>query len=877
PPVATTDSYSLDQDTTLNEVAPGVLGNDTDADEDALTASLVSGPTNGDLTLNSDGSFSYTPNPGFSGADSFSYLANDGTDDSSSTTVTLTINFVNTAPVATADSYELDWNTFIDVTAPGVLDNDTDDDGDTLTAALVSGPSNGMVTLNPDGSFSYTPTVGFSGTDSFSYLANDSTDDSSETTVTLTVIFINTPPVGTVESYTLDMDTTLDVAAPGVLGNDTDDDGDTLTASLSSPPTNGDLTLNPDGSFSYTPTPGFFGSDSFSYIANDGFDDSAPITVSFTVDYVNKLPVAGLQSLFVLQDTLVNIDLAVTDPDGPGPYTYTIISYPVNGVVGSDDSDAAFTYTPNPGYTGPDYFTYIVNDGLDDSAETAVALEMVVELPLVLLEDNFDRPDGSTVGNGWTELEIPGTVGIENNQLKFLSTDDSMNLPMVSNTFARRASDPLYWDFEFDWVRENNEGTYRLFMQLGDSTVMNPNDWDAGVGVNFIWSRLDENEQLGYRQGGTQTPLAEISGPTSIRVVVDITTATYRVMVNGVVVGADIPMDGVLALDTVRFFTDDLNDSNFSGRAFDNVSIAALGDGAPFNRVPEAEDQDLSVYEDSTLDIQLGVTDIDGPGPFTYTVVNYPTNGAISGDDGDATLTYTPNLGYLGTDSFTYTVNDGLVDSAEATISLQIGGPLARLRGVSETWADGITVNEAVLDKPAGVVEGDLMIVVITHGANGAVITPPAGWTLVRDDTVIGEIVFPVFQKTAGPAEPDSYTFDISRARHQLSTLLAFRGGAISDHNGANSPVNEFTQVAPSVNAATGDILLYMAAVRADATFTPPAGMTEVTDREETARSLTTAVELNATLGPTGSRSGTSSDDGEWAAALISITGLLEE
>ena len=172
-PTAGDNSYSTDEDTTLNVPAPGVLGNDTDPDGDSLNAVLQSGPGDGTLTLNSNGSFTYTPDPGFFGSDSFTYRASDGSANSNTATVTITVNEVNTAPTAGDNSYSTDEDTTLNVPAPGVLGNDTDPDGDSLNAVLQSGPGDGSLSLNSNGGFTYTPNNNFNGSDSFSYRAND--------------------------------------------------------------------------------------------------------------------------------------------------------------------------------------------------------------------------------------------------------------------------------------------------------------------------------------------------------------------------------------------------------------------------------------------------------------------------------------------------------------------------------------------------------------------------------------------------------------------------------------------------------------------------------------------------------------------------------
>src|SRR5262249_36636974 len=126
PPVSRSDAYVVNEDGTLAVSAPGPLGNDSDPDGQPLTAQLVSGPARGALTLNSDGSFIYTPTANYNGPDEFWYRASDGTNLSDAVAVTLTVNPVNDAPIASNDSYTLDEDAVLTITAPGVLGNDTD-------------------------------------------------------------------------------------------------------------------------------------------------------------------------------------------------------------------------------------------------------------------------------------------------------------------------------------------------------------------------------------------------------------------------------------------------------------------------------------------------------------------------------------------------------------------------------------------------------------------------------------------------------------------------------------------------------------------------------------------------------------------------------
>ncbi|MCI0643828.1 MAG: Ig-like domain-containing protein [Chloroflexi bacterium] len=193
-PQAFNDTYAVETGNTLTIPAPGVLANDDDPDGDPLTAVLVSGPANGTLALNADGSFTYTPDAGFNGADNFTYQASDGSKVSNVAVVGITVNAPNNAPVTVDDSYMVDEDALLSVAAPGVLANDNDPDGDPLTAVLVSGPANGSLTLNADGSFTYQPNPNFNGQDSFTYQATDGALPGNVATVTITINPVAEPP-----------------------------------------------------------------------------------------------------------------------------------------------------------------------------------------------------------------------------------------------------------------------------------------------------------------------------------------------------------------------------------------------------------------------------------------------------------------------------------------------------------------------------------------------------------------------------------------------------------------------------------------------------------------------------------------------------------
>ncbi|MFT4605154.1 MAG: VCBS repeat-containing protein [Rhodothermales bacterium] len=277
-PIANDDSFAMQEDTALRETAPGLLSNDADADSDALTAAVETDPNNGSVSLAANGSFVYIPSTDFSGTDTFTYVANDGTVNSSAATVTITVTAVNDAPVAQNGAASTSTGDAVLITLVA-----TDAEGDALTYEILAPTIQGGVSAVSGNQVTYTPNTGFTGSDNFVFRANDGTDNSNNATVTITVAG-NNEPVAADETYTVEEDDVLSVSgAGGVLSNDTDGDSDPLTAVLLTTTSDGNLTLNPDGGFFYEPAVDFFGQDSFTYQASDGTAASNAATATITV------------------------------------------------------------------------------------------------------------------------------------------------------------------------------------------------------------------------------------------------------------------------------------------------------------------------------------------------------------------------------------------------------------------------------------------------------------------------------------------------------------------------------------------------------------------------------------------------------------------
>lgn len=711
-PVAINDSYTTATSTALNvPAATGVLANDTDADNQALTAAIVANPANGAVTLNPDGSFTYTPTAGFTGTDTFTYQASDGMTNSNTATVTITIAGVaNDPPTAQDDTYNLNEDVMLTTTpANGVLFNDSDTESDPLTATLVSNPTHGTVLLNPNGTFTYTPDSNYSGTDSFTYQASDGTSNSNVATVTLNIAALNDAPTGGDDAYDVDEGGTLTVSAPGVLSNDTDAEGDSLTAVLVTNVSQGTLTLNANGSFTYTPAAGFNGADTFTYQANDGSANSAPITVTLTVNAVNSAPVAVNDAYAVNEDATLTVaavgGVLSNDTDADGDTLAAgIVTLPTHGTLALN-SDGSFTYTPDADFQGTDTFSYRATDG---TANSNVGTVQITVNPV------NDAPVGA---NDTYSTTAGATLTIAANGVLTNDTDVDGDI-LTSTTVSNPANGTLTLNSNGSFTytpAAGFTGTDTFTYQVNDGTTSS-----APVTVSILVNAAPNTAPVSSDDAYTVGEDGVLTVAAGGGLLTNDTDAENDTLTANIVT---VPQHGTLTLNPDGSFTytptANYNGSDsFTYRANDgtvdgNIATVSLTITV-VNDAPVGNSDAYSTTAGTALVVPAaGVltndTDTDG-NTLTATTVTNPSHGTLTLNT-DGSFTYTPTAGFTGTDTFTYQANDGTTNSGPVTVSIQVNAAANTAPvSVNDTYAvnedqvltvaagNGVLVNDTDVD-----------------------------------------------------------------------------------------------------------------------------------------------------------------------------------
>ena len=695
-PVAVNDTASAASDTT---VSIDVLQNDSDADGDTLTVTNLTQPSNGEAKLKSDNTVEYRSNKDFTGTDTFTYRANDGTADSNVATVTITVSDGNTAPVAVNDTATTAPDVAVTIS---VLGNDSDTKGDTLSVTNLTQPSNGTAAVNGDNTVLYTPGSGFTGVVTFTYTANDGRGDSNVATVTVTVsagpVAVDDTGAGGENAAQININ---------VLANDTDPDGDSLTITNLTQPSNGSVVIkSTNNTVDYTPNSGFTGVDTFTYTANDGTSDSDVATVTVTV---NSKPVPVDDAASTLMDVTVTIDVLAndTDADGDALTIDRITHEPTNGTV-TINSDNTIDYTPNSGFTGTDTFKYKAFDGKDNSndrgtvtvtvtvsntapvafADTGSTLkDVAVTIDVLANDTDADGSDTHTV----TNLSTPsnGTASV-NGDNTVLYTPGSGFTGIATFTYTAN-----------DGTEDSNSATVTVTVSAANTAPVAVADaasteTDVAVTINVLSNDTDVDSDT--------LSVTNLTQPSNGTAAMSGDNVLYT------------PSSGWTGTDTFTYTANDGTEDSSSATV--TVTVAAAG-------VPVAVN-DTGAGAENANNININVlsndTDSDG-GSLTITNLTQPSNGSVAIKPQNNTVNYTPNSGFTGVDTFTYTANDGTSDSSVVTVTVTVAAANNAPVAVNDTAStvEDVAVNISVLANDTDADGDSLTVANLTQPTNGSV------------------------------------------------------------------------------------------------------------------------------------------------------------
>ncbi len=625
----------------------------TDADGDPLTYQ-VSPPSHGTVTGTAP-AFTYTPEADYAGADAFEITVSDGTT-SAVAIVDVTVTPVNDAPLAADDSASTDENTDVVIAAADLLANDGDVDSATLTITAVGDATDGSVGLvGTDITFS--PTAGFDGNATFTYTVSDGalTDTA---TVTVAVGAANDSPVAVDDSSSTNEDTQLDLAVATLLANDTDVDGDTLSVVSVQDAVGGTVSLT-GGVVAFVPSPDTHGSASFTYTVSDGAAN-ATATVSITVNPVNDAPVAMDDSATTNEDEAVFIDATTllandTDVDGPS-ITVVAADQATNGTLVLDANGV--TFTPAADFSGTASFRYTVSDGAATATATVqIEVGAVNDAP-VASDDMRSTPedvalvlaDSDLLSNdGDVDSAMLTVVGVGN------AVGGSVSLAGGSITFTPTANASGTASFQY----EVSDGSLSAFATVYvEVTAVN----DAPVAVDDT-ANGTRDQALVLAASSLLANDTDIDGPGGLAVV------AVSGAVNGTVSlsGSDVVFTPTAGFTGTASFDYTVSDGIDTDVAVVTVSIAQG------NRAPVATNQFVDIRLNSPVAITLTATDPDMD-TLSFTVVTAPTHGTLTGSG--AEYTYTPNIGYVGADTFEFRANDGSLDSNVATVDITVNDPV---------------------------------------------------------------------------------------------------------------------------------------------------------------------------------------------------------
>ncbi len=750
-PVATNDSVTTPEETLVN--IP-VLANDSDPDSDPLTVTTASAGS-GTVVIRPDGTLDYTPNPDFTGTDTISYTISDGNGGTSTATVAVTVSPVNDNPVAVPDATTTPEDTPVIIP---VLANDSDVDGDPLTVASATSPD-GTIAINPDGTITFTPNPNFNGTATITYVVSDGQGGTATSTARVIVTPINDVPVAVNDAGTTPEDTPVTIP---VRANDTDADGDPLTVTAATSP-DGQVTINPDGTVTFTPAPNFNGTTTITYTVSDGQGGTATAIVTLTVSPVNDPPVAVNDAAVTNEDTPVSISVLANDTDADGnPLTVTAATAPNGTLV--INPDGTVTYTPNPNFNGVDTITYTISDGQGGTttATVTVTVNAVNDVPIAV-NDTATTPEDAPV-----TIPVLGNDSDADGDPLTVTAATSPNGTVVINpdgtitfTPAPNFNGPTTITYT---VSDGKGGTATATVNLTVTPVNDPpvavpdtaaTNEDTPVRLTPLANDTDAD--------GNPLSVVEASSPNGTVTINPDGSITYT------------PNPNFNGTDIITYTVSD----GQGGTSTATISVTV----APVNDPPVAVNDVIGTDEDVPVRIPVLSNDSDADGdPLTVTAASAPNGTVVINPDG--TVTYTPRADFSGTDTVTYTISDGQGGTSTATVTVTV-------RNTNERPSDGDEAVFAVGGSPrvidvlanASDPEGNPLTVFTAKVDIGTVtINPDGTLTYLADPEFQGvaTITYIVSDGRGGFVESVAVV-TVTQANADVNALLGAKAAAIPD------------------------------------------------------------------------------------------------
>lgn len=664
-PKGTDDAFSVRAGGTASaDAANGLLANDGGSD---LTITSHTDPTHGTLELGKDGSYRYTPAPGFSGTDSFTYTATDGNGATTTATVTVTVT-----PAAAADSITVTAGGPTTVGAPGLLGNDQ---GTDLTVTGSTQPAHGTVSVGSDGSYTYTPADGYSGNDSFDYTVTDGNGKSDTVTVTVLV-----RPAANDDTLTTRAGDTLTTTTrqDGLLGNDR---GTGLTVTGNTQPAHGALTLNPDGTYSYVPATGFSGTDTFQYTVTDTTGTVATATVTVVVP-----PTAKDDTASTAANTPVTVDVQRNDL-GTGLGTQ-IATQPAHGTAAVDDQ-GRIEYRPTTDWSGTDTLTYQV---VDKSGRSSAQATVTITVAPIARSD-----DASTTAG--TPVTVPASTLLRN--------DSGAGLTVTGVSRATDGTVALDADGNAVYTPADGfSGTGTFWYDVRDASGGTASSWVVViVGPQATADTATVPASTTLTVGAAKGVLANDQGT-------GLTATLDEEPLHGTV---DLAADGSYTYTPTADWS---GSDRFTYTATDSSGQKSTG-LVTITVTPRTEDDRIRTAADQPVTVTSGdLTGNDHGSGLTVTSVGQPSAGTVV-LNADGTITYTPAPGTSGTATFPYGVTGANGNTAEGTVTVTIT-PVVVANDADAT-ADGTLVVPADKGVLAGATGTDLAVTDNTDPGHGTV------------------------------------------------------------------------------------------------------------------------------------------------------------